>query len=438
MKLSGWGRYPCTDVHFAAARSEGDVCHAVRARGTLIARGNGRSYGDPALCRDLTLGITGMNRFLDFDPHAGWLTCEAGVLLADILEVFVPRGWFPAVVPGTKFVTVGGAIASDIHGKNHHQAGTFCDHVAGITLLDSAGQVVHCHPGEPLFAATRGGMGLTGVILSAKIRLKPIATAYLRQETVRARDLDEVLALYAASGASPYTVAWIDCLAGGASLGRSLLYRGDHAALDDLPAQVRAAPRLIPQRRTRRVPLDFPAFALNRASVAAFNTLYYRRGRPGTQLLDYDRAFFPLDAILEWNRIYGRRGFVQYQCVVPRFDADRNLMRLLREISRAGLGSFLAVLKLLGPESDGMLSFPMEGYTLALDFPVSQATFALLKRLDAVIADCGGRLYLAKDSVCNAALLAGGYPRLTAFRDFRAHSGADRKFQSLMSGRLSL
>ncbi|HWC63824.1 MAG TPA: FAD-binding oxidoreductase [Rhizomicrobium sp.] len=444
MQLSGWGRYPAAEVHLAHARSAAEVSAAVAGAGHVIARGNGRAYGDAALCPELTLEMGRMDRLLSFDQETGWLTCQAGVLIADILRVFVPRGFFPMVVPGTKFVSVGGAIAADIHGKNHHGAGSFCDHVNEISLLTASGEVVRCSAAEnpTLFAATRGGMGLTGVILSATIKLQKIETAYIRQATVKAGSLDDVMAGFEASGEAPYSVAWIDCLARGKSLGRSLLYLGAHARVNELDPDARLKPLSIPARDpfggAARVPFDVPALALNRFSMGLFNEIYYRRGKPGMKVIDYDRAFFPLDSVRDWNRLYGRRGLVQYQCVVPKAEAERNVARILEETSRAGLGSFLAVLKLLGSEGDGMLSFPMPGYTLALDFPVSPSTFALVKGLDRIVADCGGRIYLAKDALSDAALMAPAYPRLAEFRQQRAESGADRKFTSLMAQRLLL
>jgi hypothetical protein len=255
---------------------------------------------------------------------------------------------------------------------------------------------------------------------------------------VRAADLDEVMAGFEAAAEVQYSVAWIDCLAKGRALGRSLLYLGAHARVGELGPEARVKPFHPPPRPVARVPFDFPAFALSRWSTRVFNEIYYRRGRPGMRVLDYDRAFFPLDAVLDWNRIYGKRGLVQYQCVVPKAEARRDLARILDETSRAGLGSFLAVLKLLGTEGNGMLSFPMSGYTLALDFPVCEETFVLLKRLDRIVADCGGRVYLAKDALSEAELMPRFYPRLPEFRAQRAASGAERKFTSLMARRLLL
>ena len=311
--------------------------------------------------------------------------------------------------------------------------------MTGLDLLLADGRVVTCGPDrEPeLFAATRGGMGLTGVILRATIRMSAIETAYIRQETLPANDLDAIMGLFEESTGFTYSVAWIDCLARGARLGRSVLFRGEHAGRGELPPDLAAAPLSLPRRRVWRVPADFPALALNRLSVAAFNELYWRRNPRREGLVDYDTFFYPLDAVLEWNRIYGRRGFVQYQCVLPKALSAAGLRRLLETISATGNASFLAVLKLFGPQA-GLMSFPMEGYTLALDFPADTATLGLLIELDAIVADHGGRLYLAKDARMGAALLRSGYPGLDAFHRLRGSHGLDRRFRSVQSERLGL
>lgn len=417
-------------------RTRDDARTAIGARRSLIARGNGRSYGDSALNIDTVLSTRPSDRLRDFDPATGIVTCEAGLLLADLLAFAVPRGFFPPVTPGTKFVTVGGMVAADVHGKNHHAAGSFARHVLRLELMTADGRTLVCAPDEnrELFAATCGGMGLTGIILTVSFRLLPIETALIRQETLVAANFDEAMAMCEASSGWTYTVAWIDCLARGDALGRSILYRGEHATRRECPA----APLAVPPARARRVPFDFPTLALNSWSVRAFNALYYRRARPGTEFLDYDTYFYPLDAILEWNRIYGRAGFTQYQCVIPKAASRDGLRAILDRISAQGGASFLAVLKLLGGEGDGPLSFPLEGYTLALDFPVNAAILGLLIELDAIVADHGGRIYLAKDVRTGAAMLRRGYPRLDQFRAMRARIDPTCKFQSLQSQRLDL
>jgi FAD/FMN-containing dehydrogenase len=436
VKLSGWGRYPRIDCPVVRMRETEEAPRIIGARSSVIPFGNGRSYGDAALNRDGVVATRCADRFIDMDAATGIVTVEAGLLLAELIRIVLPRGWFPAVTPGTKFITIGGAIAADVHGKNHHTVGTFSQHVEWLDLLTADGSVRRCSrtADTELFDATCGGMGLTGLILRAALRLIPVESAFMQQETLQAADLETAMSLLEASETWPYTVAWIDCVTGGAQLGRSLIYRADHAKRGDAGTNPFAAPT----RRALAVPVDFPSFALNPLTVQAFNALYYRRGRPGLALVDYDRYFYPLDSITGWNRIYGRRGFVQYQCVIPRAASQEALHRLLEEMVRAKSGSFLAVLKLFGAEAQGYLSFPMEGYTLALDFPANAANLALLERLDRILLDFGGRIYLAKDARQSAEMVRRGYPKLDRFKSVRAQIDPNRKFNSLLAERLDL
>lgn len=438
--LSGWGRYPMVPCRLAMVSETSVAAATVAGADTLIARGCGRSYGDSSLNPDLTVATAGMNRILAFDAGTGRVECEAGLLLRELIDVLLPRGWFPPVTPGTKFVTIGGMIASDVHGKNHHRHGSFCDHLEWIDLALGDGRVLRCSRDQnpDLFAATCGGMGLTGFILRAAFGMTRVPSAWVRQETRRAADLDAVLRLAEESLDWTYSVAWIDCLARGASLGRSVLFLGEHAPVEALPAARRTAPFAWPQRSDKAVPVDFPSFALGSLSVRLFNALYYRAQRPGEAIVGFDPYFYPLDAIAGWNRIYGRRGFVQYQCVLPLAASREGLGRLLEAISSAATGSFLAVLKRLGGQSFGLLSFPSPGYTLALDFPVSPATMKLLPRLDAIVAEHGGRIYLAKDARIDSEHFAAGYPRIEEFRQIRRGWSLDPKFASLQSGRLKI
>jgi decaprenylphospho-beta-D-ribofuranose 2-oxidase len=436
MILSGWGRYPRIECNRVGVRSAADALGAVARLDSAIARGNGRSYGDPALNPAAVLDMRHCDRILAFDRQTGRITCEAGLMLSDLLTFAVPRGFFPPVTPGTKFVTIGGMIAADVHGKNHHRAGTFGRHVEALSLLCADGVVRQCSRSDDadLFHATCGGMGLTGIILDATFRMLAIETPLIRQETLKAANLDEAMAHFETSAGWTYTVAWIDCMARGKGLGRALVYRGEHATA----AETGSSNLAIPHRRARRVPVDLPAWVLNRWSIAGFNTLYFHRGKPGTTVIDYDRYFYPLDAIHDWNRIYGRRGFVQYQCVLPKDGSYAGLEQLLERISAAGRGSFLAVLKLFGPAGDGFLSFPMEGYTLALDFPADRETFDLFIELDRIVTAHGGRVYLAKDACSGPEMLRQGYPNLDRFRSARAHIDPSGKFTSLQSQRLGL
>lgn len=441
MRLSGWGNYPVADVHVGSLRYTDEAPAWLEATDTLIPRGNGRSYGDAALNTELTLSTLALSRIRSFDRVSGRITVEAGALLADLLPLLVAAGWFPPVSPGTKFVTVGGMAAADVHGKNHHGAGSFAHHVESIELLTPDARRYVCTPRDNalLFQATLGGMGLTGLILTVTFRLRPIRTAWMRQETLPCGDLDTVMDAFEASHDWTYTVAWIDCLASGGDLGRSLLYRAEHAEPRELPQPHEAAPFALPARRPLAVPFYLPGRMLNGMTVRAFNTMYYRRqsARAGTGLIDLDSYFYPLDAIANWNRIYGRRGFAQHQCVLPLDGARAGLAQLLERIGRAGSGSFLAVLKRLGTGRGG-LSFPMSGYTLALDFPVTDRNLALLDDLDAIVQAHGGRIYLAKDARAGCPVIEAGYAGLDDFRSLRTSLGDGARFESLLSRRLEL
>lgn len=437
-ELSGWGRWPRRACVVATPSAPTAVADALGG-GRRIARGLGRSYGDCAISADGVIATDRLDRFIALDPDAAELTVEAGVSLADIIAALLPHGFFPAVTPGTKFVTVGGAIAADVHGKNHHGAGSFGDHVLWFDLMDGEGRVQRCSPQEnsTLFHATIGGMGLTGVILRAAIRLKRVETGWIEQRTVVAPDLDAAIAAFESSLDTTYSVAWIDCLARGRALGRSLVYLGEHARRAALPPDQARDPFARQRRADVVMPLDAPSWALNRLTVGAFNHVYWRAGTrgPKTRLIDWDRYFYPLDAVLHWNRIYGARGFAQYQNVVPLADASTVLKAMLGEITGSGLGSFLAVLKRFGPGAPQRpLSFPMEGYTLALDFPLSPAALTLMDRLDEITLAAGGRLYLAKDSRMTQRTFECGYgARADAFRAQRVPG-----FGSLQSNRLGL
>jgi FAD/FMN-containing dehydrogenase len=391
----------------------------------------GRSYGDSALAHNV-LSTRYLDNFIAFNPSTGLLTCSAGVSLDSILREFVPRGWFLPVTPGTRFVTVGGAIASDVHGKNHHVAGTFCSYVSNIELLLGNGEKVDTSPVErkDLFHATCGGMGLTGLILSATIRLKPIMASEIIQTTLRLPSLSsliEALANYHAT----YSVAWVDCQARGAKLGRSLLMLGEHATDGRLEVHTKCS---------RSLPFELPAMLLNGYSAAAFNSLYYRKTmrKRFVQRVSFEKFFYPLDALSHWNRAYGKAGLLQYQFVLPRAESESGLRKVIRCIANSGLGSFLAVLKLFGPANDNLLSFPREGYTLALDFKVEPKIFPLLDVLDQIVLEHGGKLYLAKDARMSMTTFRASYPRWEEFEAIRARWHAKGRFTSLQSIRLGL
>jgi FAD/FMN-containing dehydrogenase len=412
--VSSWGNVIHAPHELYGLYSRSDRFPALPPAMTVLPFGNGRSYGDSCLnVGGALLQTRSLDRFIRFDRDAGVLACEAGVLLADILRLVVPAGWFLPVVPGTCYVTVGGAIANDVHGKNHHLAGTFGRHVRRLELLRSDGARLTCSTAEnpDWFAATVGGLGLTGVVTWAELQLRRIAGPRLDVDSIRFANLEEFFALCAESErGSEYTVAWIDCLSRGKHLGRGILQLANHAA--------EQAPTAPVATRQIAVPSTPPVSLVNGLSLRVFNTLYYHRqwGRQKRTSQYFRSFFFPLDSILRWNRLYGPRGFYQYQCVIPPA-AREATAGLLETIASSGMGSFLAVLKRLGSvSSPGMLSFPREGVTLALDFPNKGAPVGrLFEALDRIVSEAGGSLYPAKDGRMPGTLFRSGYPRWQEF-----------------------
>lgn len=414
-----WGRYPRVEQRIIPVLDRNGALPLPSDGGTVLAHGNGRSYGDSCLNPGATL-LTSRNldRFIDFDPATGVVRCEAGVTLADILDIALPRGWFLPVTPGTRYATVGGAIGNDVHGKNHHRAGTFCHHVRCIELLRSDGSRQQLTPTDSsgLFAATAGGLGLTGFITWVELQLRRVPGPWIETESIRFDNLDEFFELSRDSAEGfEYTVAWIDCLAKGANLGRGHFLRGDHAPGDAQAATPSSAPR-------RSMPLVPPVSLVNRLTLRPFNTLYYWRqpARHARQISHYQSYFYPLDGINHWNRMYGPRGFLQHQCVLPPATARDATAALLAEIARSGRGSFLAVLKEFGDRpSPGLMSFPRPGTTLALDFPNDGPDLLkMLDRLDRIVSDAGGAVYPAKDARMSGALFRQAYPAWEAFSRF--------------------
>jgi FAD/FMN-containing dehydrogenase len=436
--VSGWGRFPVVDTEILRPRSLAAVGEAVAATVGTIARGNGRAYGDAAIGARATISMTGFDRVRWFDPATGRIRVEAGVLLSDLVETFGPRGFLPFVVPGTRFVSVGGAIAADVHGKNHHCEGGFGRYVESILLRTGQGETIEAsrEQNPDAFFATVGGMGLTGVILEATVQLRPVETGWIRERVISASDLTAALRALDAGDSATYSVAWIDCAARGSSLGRSLIYLGEHARRGELPDGADAFPH--GKAPGLSVPIDFPSMTLNRYSIRAFNELYYRMGarRAGCDhVISLHPYFFPLDSIGAWNRIYGRRGFIQHQCVIPEHGAREVLGDILGRITRRGDASFLAVLKKLG-QGDGILSFPLPGYTLALDFPARGDILKFLDEIDRVVVAAGGRLYLAKDARQSRATFEAGYPALTRFNAIRKALDPKGMIRSKLSQRL--
>ncbi|WP_328977929.1 FAD-binding oxidoreductase [Streptomyces canus] len=450
--VAGWGRTAPTAARLIRPRSYEEAVAAVRGCGARggIPRGLGRAYGDAAQnAGGAVFDMTGLDRVHAIDAEGGTVLCDAGVSLHRLTEVLLPLGWFVPVTPGTGYVTVGGAIGADIHGRNHHVSGSFSRHVLSFELLTADGQIRTVRRGTPLFDATTGGMGLTGMILTATVQLQPVETSLMSVDTERARDLDDLMArLTATDHQYRYSVARVDLLARGAATGRAVLTRGDHAPLEALETRG----LLAGGTRARRDPLAFasprfpapppflPEGLLHRTTVGLFNELWYRKApRARTGRLQRISAFFhPLDAVPHWNRIYGRGGLVQYQFVVGQ-GQEEALRRIVRRVSGQRCPSFPALLKRFGDADPGWLSFPVPGWTLALDIPAGLPGLGtLLDELDEEVAMAGGRVCLAKDSRLRPELLTAMYPRLDDFRALRAELDPRGVFTSDLSRRLTL
>ena len=428
MDYQGWGRV--LKAHGPVARPERvSALTAILDEGLAPAIGNRRSYGDAALnSGGRVVDMTRLDRIISFDAATGVLEAEAGVTIGDLAHLFAPKGWIPAVMPGTGFATLGGCIAQDVHGKNHHNDGSFGQHVLSVTLLQGAKKVVATpERNKALFRATMGGIGQTGVILSAKIQMKACPGDVMMVTERRADGWDEFLSLLDASRAT-YTVGWIDATATGADLGRGILEEGEVAA------------GLVPKpKRAKSIPVDAPGFALSKPVVKLFNAAYFRRvpaaGRSSVKPID--DFFFPLDKIHDWNRLYGKRGFYQFQNVVP-LAAAPALRTMLERIAGSGLASPLAVLKRMGPGRAGMMSFPMEGYTLAVDFPNRAGAEELIRSLEAMTVEAGGRLYLAKDALATGDAIKAMYSEHADWAALADKADPDRALQTDMTRRLSL
>lgn len=429
MQITSFGQYPSIDAELLSATRRDALQTFVQSHNG-IARGLGRSYGDSALSPAL-FSTDNFRYFLDFDEITGTLTCEAGVSFQAIIQALVPRGFFLPVTPGTQFVTIGGAIASDIHGKNHHKHGCFSEFVQSLELLLPSGEVLICSRNEnsELFFATCGGMGLTGIILTATLKLLPINSVHIKQTTVKAKNLDALLSLFEQHQNATYSVAWLDCTAKKSQLGRGVLLLGEHCTDGVLTLK---------RKRSLSVPFNTPAWLLNRTSVSAFNHWYAARAKNGERTVNLIDYFYPLDAIKNWNRLYGKAGFLQYQCVIPMENASTVLKTLLAKIADFGGGSFLSVLKKFGDANQNLLSFPMKGYTLALDFKRTPALFPFLDTLDELVLQNSGRLYLTKDARMSRAMFEKSYPNVDTFQALREKHNMTGKFFSLQSQRLGL
>lgn len=420
--VANWGNYPKTRAEMVTPANREDVRTPVLTWDRLIARGNGKCYGDAALSPHIVSTLR-LNRILDFDAAAGIVTCEAGMLLADLLEMIVPAGWFFQVTPGIKFITVGGAIASDVHGKNHPAKGCFSNWLIAFDLLRADGSVITCSRTENtgLFWQTCGGMGWTGIILSAQFRLMRISSVHMRQKAVRADNLEALFRAFEEEQHWPYAAGWVDGLTGGPAFGRGVVYFADHEE-----SSAAHEPLEFPHKKTRNVAFYAPSWLLNPLSIRAHNAILFSKAKTGEQLVNLDRYFYPLDSIRNWNRLYGRSGFIQYQFCLPESSSFDGMRHILQTIRNSSDQPFLTVLKRHGDRPpEAVHSFPIRGYSLALDFPRSRSLFSLVRILDDLVWQYGGKIYLAKDA-CSA-------PRMGRLDPV---GFGEKKFYSLLKERL--
>lgn len=438
-KIANWGNYPLIESDEQSFTFVNELQELVMHNKNMIARGNGRCYGDASLSR-ITLSTLKFDKALSFDTENGIFECQSGMMLSDILKVIVPKGWFLPVTPGTKLITVGGAVGSDVHGKNHHVDGCFSNHIVEMDIMVGNGTILTCSPTQhpDLFEASNGGMGLTGVIIRVKFRLKKIESSYISQKQIKAENLEELIGLFDTYKHYTYSVAWIDCLKKGKHFGRSILMLGEHATLNALSPEQQKEPLKLPKNKQINFPLTLPSWVLNTFTVKLFNFLYYGKNfkKEINNIVSYEPFFYPLDALLNWNRGYGKKGFIQYQFVLP-LEAKEGLTAILHRISEEGLGSFLAVLKVFGKQ-DSLISFPKEGYTLALDFPVRKGLFEFCDELDQIVLKYGGRLYMSKDARMKPGILQAGYPSLEEFKSIVKKYNPEHSFISDQSERLKL
>ena len=430
MQLKSWGQYPNINNKTYIISQQKSLAKKLKEKKEFIAYGNGRSYGDSALNKHI-IYTKKLEYLLKFDPESGILHCQSGVLLSDIIKTFVPKGWFLKITPGTKLITIGGAIASDVHGKNHHIEGCFSNCVIEFNLMLADGSIKTCSKtrNKELFFATCGGMGLTGIILDAKISLKKINSKFINQKTIKTNNLKETFAEFEKHATTEFSVAWIDCLATNENIGKAILMTGDFADDGNLSFK---------EQKKLNIPFNLPTFLINYISIKIINWLYYNNKTTRNQKVSLDDFFYPLDKINNWNRIYGKNGFIQYQFILPKKYSYEGMHEILTTIAANHQGSFLAVLKLHGKANENYLSFPLEGYSLAIDFKIDPSLFKFLLKLDSIVLKYQGRIYLTKDARVPKQTFEQGYPKIDLFRAFRRKNKLHEKFQSLQSKRLGL
>ncbi len=432
MSKKSWGNYPKINNFVHNYKNSGGLKKIIDEFDDLIAYGNGRSYGDSALNTRI-ISSEKNNDLISFDTSTGLIHVGSGKLLSEILEEFVPKGWFLNVCPGTKYITVGGAIASDVHGKNHHKDGCFSECLEEFDIMLANGSIVSCSRKltPELFKATCGGQGLTGVIINAKFFLKKIDSQYLKQNIIKTSSLDETFKVFEENKDEAYSVAWIDCLAKGPNLGRCVFNAGNFTNSGGLDYKI---------KKQWIINFNFLKYFLNAFSIRIFNWLYYNTSKKLklNKVIDINSFFFPLDILANWNSMYGKNGFLQYQFILPKHHSYEGLNEILLEISYSDVIPYLGVLKLYGKQNENYLSFPLEGYSLALDFKVKDNTFKLLDRLDEIVNKYNGRIYLTKDARVKKEVFEKGYPKIELFRNFRKNNNMHIKFQSLQSKRVDI
>jgi FAD/FMN-containing dehydrogenase len=432
MKISGWGRNTFVNAEVNRVKNLIEIENVIKKNRNIIARGFGRSYGDSAN-NEVILDTTRLNKILQFNFVQGIITCESGVSIKQINQLTINRGWFIPVTPGSSYITIGGAIASDVHGKNHHLAGTLSQHLLTLKLMLGDGEIITLSEIEnaDLFNASCGGMGLTGIIISVTIKLKPIYSSQIQNITIKTNSLEETCEKFENNFSSSYSVAWVDCLAKGKSLGRSLLFLGEHLQQGKLEHQI---------KKQKNIPVKFCSLFLNRNLIKFFNGIYYHKNlkKIYETKLSLEDYFYPLDSLINWNLIYGNRGFIQYQLVIPKKNGIHVLKKILNTIFEYDQSPFLGVLKMFGAKNKNFLSFPINGYSLALDFKVNRNLFSLISILDKKVISDGGRIYLTKDSLMSKETFRACYPEWELFQNVRAKYKVIEKFSSFQSRRLGL
>jgi decaprenylphospho-beta-D-ribofuranose 2-oxidase len=439
IRIGNWNNYPTREVEEKSFSIKENIASYIHSHHTIIARGNGRCYGDASLSENV-ISTLKYNNILSFDANNGIIECESGITLHSILEVIVPKGWFLHVTPGTKFITLGGAVASDVHGKNHRLEGSFSNHVLEMELALATGEIVTCSKEylDDLFEATFGGMGLTGIILKVKFQLKKIESGYISQTQIKAKNITEIIDLFEKHKHNTYCVAWIDCLKKGNHFGRGIITIGEHSKKEELSVKMQRAPLLSKVKKQIVLPFKFPTFLFNKFTMKFFNTFYYKKNikKESNKIIAYDSFFYPLDSVSNWNKMYGKNGFIQYQFVLP-LESKKGLIEILQKIDDEGFGTFLSVLKIFGKQN-GMISFPKEGISIALDFPLKKELFPFLDELDKMVVQYNGRIYLTKDARMKPETFWKGYERANEFQNILIKYKANTKFSSDQSKRLHI